>query len=93
MFDTIVNPSSGIPRQRWTTTAMSAAGHVAVMIALVLSTIYATGVLPVPREVITFVSVAPPPPPPPPPPAVTEPDRSGEAVCRQEDGSVADRRR
>ena len=39
MFDTIVNPSSGIPRQRWTTTAMSAAGHVAVMIALVLSTI------------------------------------------------------
>ena len=72
MFDTIVNSSSGIPRQRWTTTAMSAAAHVAVMVALVLSTIYATGVLPVPRDVITFVSVAPPPPPPP-PPAVTEP--------------------
>ncbi len=73
MFDTIVNPSSGVPRQRWTTTAMSAAGHLVVMIALVLSTIFATDVLPVPREVITFVSVAPPPPPPPPPPAVTEP--------------------
>jgi len=73
MFDTIVNSSSGIPRQRWTTTAMSAAAHVAVTVALVLSTIYATGVLPVPRDVITFVSVAPPPPPPPPPPAVTEP--------------------
>ena len=72
MFDTIVNPSSGVPRPRWTTTAMSAAGHLAVMIALVLSTIYATDVLPMPREVITFVSVAPPPPPPP-PPAVAEP--------------------
>ena len=72
MFDTIVNSSSGIPRQRWTTSAMSAAAHVAVLLALVLSTIYATGVLPVPRDVITFVSVAPPPPPPP-PPAVTEP--------------------
>jgi protein TonB len=72
MFDTIVNPSSGVPRQRWTTTAMSAVGHLVVMIALVLSTIFATEVLPSPREVITFVSVAPPPPPPP-PPAVKEP--------------------
>ena len=52
---------------------MSAVGHLAVMIALALSTIFATDVLPVPREVITFVSVAPPPPPPPPPPAVMEP--------------------
>ena len=73
MFDTIVNPSSGVPRPRWTTTVMSALGHLVVAIALVLSTIYATDVLPMPREVITFVSVAPPPPPPPPPPAMTEP--------------------
>jgi TonB family protein len=71
MFDTIINSSSGIRRQRWTTTAMSAAAHVVVLVALVASTIYATGVMPVPRDVITFVSVAPPPPPP--PPAVTEP--------------------
>ena len=74
MFDTIVNPSSGVPRQRWTTTVLSAAGHLAIMIALVLSTIYAADVLPIPRDVITFVSVAPPPPPPPPPPAVTQPE-------------------
>ena len=72
MFDTIVNPASGVPRPRWTTTAMSAAGHLVVIIALVLSTVLATDVLPMPREVITFVSVAPPPPPPP-APAVTEP--------------------
>lgn len=67
MFDTIVNPSSGVPRPRWTTTTLSATAHVVVIGALALSTIYATDVLPVPRDVITFVSVAPPPPPPPPP--------------------------
>jgi periplasmic protein TonB len=72
MFDTIVNPSPGVPRPRWTTTVLSAVGHLVVVMALVLSTIYATDVLPMPREVITFVSVAPPPPPPP-PPAVSEP--------------------
>lgn len=73
MFDTIVHPSPGVPRQRWTTTALSAAAHVAVMIALVLSTILATDVLPVPKDVITFISVAPPPPPPPPPAPQPEP--------------------
>ena len=73
MFDTIVNPSSGVPRQRWSTAVLSAAGHFVIVTALVMSAIYATDVLPVPRDVITFVSVAPPPPPPPPPPAVTEP--------------------
>lgn len=72
MFDTVVNPSSGVPRPRWTTAALSAAGHVVVLVTLVLSTIFATDVLPMPQEGITFVSVAPSPPPPPPPPA-TEP--------------------
>jgi protein TonB len=72
MFDTIVNPSSGVPRPRWTTTALSAAGHLVVLIALIVSTVLATNVLPTPREGITFVSVAPPPPPPP-PPAMAEP--------------------
>jgi protein TonB len=73
MFDTIVHPSSGVPRQRWTTTALSAVAHVAIMIVLVLSTMYAADVLPVPRDPITYISVAPPPPPPPPPPAPSEP--------------------
>ena len=69
MFDTIVNPSSGVPRQRWTTTALSAVGHVAVMIVLVLSTLYATDTLPEPQETMAFFVAAPVPPPPPPPPA------------------------
>ena len=85
MFDTIVNPTSGVPRQRWTTTALSAGGHAVVIVALVVSTIYAADVLPVPHDVITFVSVAPPPPPPPPPPApaVAEPEVPKPAVVRK----------
>lgn len=74
MFDTIVNPSSGVPRQRWTTTALSAVAHVAVIIVLVLSTLYATDVLPEPRETMAFFVAAPVPPPPPPPPPVAEPE-------------------
>jgi protein TonB len=74
MFDTIVNPSSGVPRQRWTTTVLSAVAHVAVIIVLVLSTLYATDVLPEPRDTMAFFIAAPVPPPPPPPPAVAEPE-------------------
>ena len=46
MFDTIVNPTSGVPRKRWTTTLVSAVGHVAAIIASVLTAVYATDVLP-----------------------------------------------
>ena len=74
MFDTIVNRSSGLPRQRWTTTALSALGHVALMIVFVLSTLYATDVLPEPRETMAFFIATPVPPPPPPAPPVTEPE-------------------
>ena len=74
MFDTIVNPSSGVPRQRWTTTVLSAVSHVAVIIALVLSTLYAADVLPEPRETMAFFVAAPVLPPPPPAPPVAEPE-------------------
>ena|SRR5436190_12913154 len=81
MFKTIVNPSSGLPGQRWTTAALSAVGHVAVMLAFVLSTLYAMGTLPEPRDAMTVFIAAPLPPPPPPPPAVVEPaPKSAKAV-------------
>ncbi len=83
MFDTIVNPSAGVPRKRWTTAALSAAGHIAVTMTLVLSPIYATDALPIPRDAITFIAVAPPPPPPPPPPAAPEPEAPKPAVVRK----------
>lgn len=74
MFDTIVNPSSGVPRQRWTTAVVSAVGHAAVIIALVLTTVYATDVLPEPHDTMAYFIAAPVPPPPPPPPAPATPE-------------------
>ena len=74
MFDTIVNPASGVPRPRWTTTALSAVAHLAVIIVLVLSTLYATDVLPEPSDTMAYFIAAPVPPPPPPPPPVAEPE-------------------
>ena len=83
MFNTIVNPSSGVPRQRWATTAVSAIGHAAALIVLVLSTLYATDTLPEPKELITFVSVAPPPPPPPLPAAPEAPAVKPKTVVKK----------
>lgn len=83
MFDTIVNPSPGVPRQRWTTTALSAAAHVAVMIAIVLFTLYATDVLPEPPETMAFFLAEPAPPPPPPPSAVEEPAQKAKPTVRR----------
>ena len=74
MFDTIVNPTSGVPRKRWTTTLVSAVGHVAAIIALVLTAVYATDVLPEPRDTMAFFIAAPVPPPPPPAPPAAEPE-------------------
>jgi protein TonB len=74
MFDTIVNRSSGVPRQRWTTTVLSALGHVALMTLFVLSALYATDGLPETRDTMAYFIAAPvPPPPPPPAPTVVEP--------------------
>lgn len=75
MFDTILNPTSGVPRQRWTTTALSAFAHVSVIVVVALSALYATDVLPEPRETMAvFIAGPVPPPPPPPPPAIAEPE-------------------
>lgn len=70
MFDTIVHPASGVPRPRWTTKALSAAAHVAVIVVLALSALYATDTLPEPRETMAVFLAGPVPPPPPPPPVV-----------------------
>jgi periplasmic protein TonB len=74
VFDTILNPSSGVPRQRWTTTVLSAVGHVTVIVVVALSALYATDVLPEPRETMAVFIAGPVPPPPPPPPAIAEPE-------------------
>ena len=74
MFETITNPASGVPRQRWTTKALSAMAHVVVIGVAALSAIYATDVLPEPRESMAVFFAAPVPPPPPPAPAIAEPE-------------------
>jgi protein TonB len=71
VFNTILNPSSGVPRQRWTTTVVSALAHVSVIVVVALSALYATDALPEPRETMA-VFIAGPVPPPPPPPAIAE---------------------
>lgn len=72
MFDTILNPSSGVPRQLWPTKVLSAAAHVVVIGVVALSTLYATDVLPEPRETMAVFIAGPVPPPPPPPPPAPE---------------------
>ena len=72
MFETIVKQSAGNPRARWTTVVISASIHGAVLLAVVLTTLYATGTLPEPESVMVFVASAPAPPPPP-APVVAEP--------------------
>lgn len=75
MFDTIVNPTAGLPRQRWTTTALSVIGHVTAIVVMAVSALYATDVMPEPRETMSvFIAGPVPPPPPPPPPAIAEPE-------------------
>ena len=59
---------------RWTTTVVSAVGHAAAIIALVLTAVYATDVLPEPRDTVAFFIAAPVPPPPPPAAPVAEPE-------------------
>ena len=70
MFDHMNASRHGSSSARWSTTAVSALGHVVVVIALAIPALYATDTLPAPKDTMAFfVSAAPAPPPPPPPPA------------------------
>lgn len=74
MFDTILNPTSGVPRRRWTTTVLSAVGHTTVIVVAALSGLYAADALPEPRESMSVFIAGPVPPPPPPPPPAAKPE-------------------
>lgn len=67
MFETISHKTSGNPRRRWTTVAISASIQTAVLVTFVMGTLYATDSLPAPRTMMVFIAGAPIPPPPPPP--------------------------
>lgn len=83
MFETIVNRSAENPRNRWATTAISAAVHLSVLFAIAIVTLYATDSLPEPRTMMVFVAGAPiPPPPPAPPMAEVAPKPAARPVVR-----------
>ena len=82
MFDSIVNTSAGHPRTRWATAVVSASAHLAALIAIVLSALYATDVLPDPRTITVFVAAAPVPPPPAPPAVAEAPKPVAQRVTR-----------
>jgi protein TonB len=69
MFDYMTGGARQARSARFTTTAVSAMAHVVVLVALVIPALYATDVLPEPKEAMAFFVSAPPPPPPPPPAA------------------------
>ena len=74
MFDHMDESRHGSSSARWSTTAVSAIGHVAVLIVLAIPALYATDTLPTPKETMAFfVSTAPPPPPPPSAPVAAAP--------------------
>lgn len=59
---------------RWATAAVSAIGHVVLLIAFAIPALYATDALPTPKDTMAFfVSTAPPPAPPPPAPVPAAP--------------------
>lgn len=67
MFGDVVEPSIAVGTGRGYSVPLSILTHVAVVGALALVPVLATGVLPTPPSVLAFV-VGPPPPPPPAPP-------------------------
>ena len=68
MFDYTNRSRHRSSATRWTTAAVSAIGHVLLVIALAIPALYATDTLPTPNDTMAFfVSAAPPPPPPAPP--------------------------
>lgn len=73
MFNTIVSRQERSPLVRLGTVVLSASAHVAVLAGLVLSTMFVTGTLPQPPDMMAFVVSAPPPPPPPLPPVQKTP--------------------
>jgi TonB family protein len=79
MFDyvTTTDTRPAHRRSRLLTGTLSAAAHVAALVALAIPALYATDALPTPPDMLAFVAVspAPPPPPPPPPPAAAPPER------------------
>jgi len=72
MFETI-STKRATPKRRLGTVVLAAFVQVALVVGLVVTTLFAADVLPDPPDMMAFVVAAPAPPPPPPPPAPPKP--------------------
>jgi protein TonB len=65
LFGDVTHPSVSVGSRKWYTVPLSLAAHISVIGAVVFASLVAHEFLPLPREMMTFVSAAPLPPPPP----------------------------
>ena len=81
MFNTVTQHPERAPLARFGTVVLSALAHVAVIVVLIVSTLFVTGTLPAPPDMMVFVAAAPAPPPPPAPPAPPLPAKATPRVA------------
>lgn len=67
LFGDVTHPSVSVGSRTWYVVPLSLAAHVSAIVAIVLASLLAHQLLPLPREMMTFVSAAPLPPMPPAP--------------------------
>ena len=71
LFGDVTHPSVSVGSRKWYTVPLSLAAHVSIVVPILLVSLIAPEFLPLPRDMVTFVSAAPlPPTPPAPPPPV-----------------------
>ena len=75
LFGAVTTPPVSLGNRKWYTVPLSLAAHVALIIPIVLVPLFATDILPSPREYEGFF-VSPPPPPEPPPPVTPKAEKT-----------------
>jgi protein TonB len=75
LFGDVTHPSVSVGSRKWYTVPLSLAAHISVIGAVVFASLVAHEFLPLPREMMTFVSAAPLPPTPPAPVSPVTPKR------------------
>ena len=66
MFGDVVDPSIKMGNKMWYTVPLTMLIQAAIVAALVIVPLMATGLMPTPPSMMAFVAAPPPPPPPPP---------------------------
>jgi protein TonB len=75
LFGDVTHPSVSVGSRKWYVVPLSLAAHISVVVAIVFASLVAHEFLPLPRELMTFVSAEPLPPTPPAPVRPVTPKR------------------